>query len=399
MPTQCAAATLTTGRQCQCNARPNETLCARHLRVRNIRLFDPTLNTQHCRNCRRPPIQGHEYCRIHEELRPRPDLPQEQRCIHRRCMRAIHEHQRCRIHAVHFVRREQDRVFNEMFHDGIRRIREGPDNWRDVVIRWRQQRNEPFVNVHMLEQLEVTLARELHIAELWNMYMGAWAPMDAAGRIAWDFEDNRNLWEGMNPNEPPRGELEAFIRDGQNVHTRFVTEQTNSALNILLNTDVPPIQKTVLESHVKFMEFTALGRIQEVSLDLIDRVDRDMKRWYRTATCRTEGDYLYKRVLDGLWFKIKTSPVKDELVIRLWQEVVDSLGMCCDGHISRLTNVLCGFDEAFAPELTPGEKLQNRMALIASMEGGIILQTAQALAAFKEFDIPREQWNAWIDAL
>jgi hypothetical protein len=124
-----------------------------------------------------------------------------------------------------------------------------------------------------------------------------------------------------------------------------------------------------------------------------------MKRWYRTATCRTEGDYLYKRVLDGLWFKIKTSPVKDELVIRLWQEVVDSLGMCCDGHISRLTNVLCGFDEAFAPELTPGEKLQNRMAVIASMEGGIILQTAQALAAFKEFDIPREQWNAWIDAL
>jgi hypothetical protein len=286
-----------------------------------------------------------------------------------------------------------------MYRDGIHRLQHGPDNWRDVVIRWRQQRNEPFVNNHLLEQLEVTLARDLRIPDLWNMYMGGWAPMDAAGQIAWEFVDNRNLWEGMNPNEPPRGELEAFIRDGQNVHTRFVTEQTNSALQILLNIDIPPTQKTVLESHVKFMEFVAIDRIQQVSLDIIDRVDRDVKRWYRTATCRTEGDYLYKRVLDGLWFKIKTSPVKDELVIRLWQELVDSVGMCCDGHISRLTNVLCGFDEAFAPELTPGEKLQNRMAVIASMEGGIILQTAQALAAFKEFDIPREQWNAWVDAL
>ena len=399
MPTQCAAATVTTGRQCQCNARPNETLCSRHLHMINIRIFDGAQQHQRCRNCRRVPVEGFEYCRRHQELRPRPDLPIEERCTHRRCMREVYRHTRCRIHAAQFVRREEERVFNEMYRDGINRLQHGPDNWRDVVIRWRQQRNEPFVNNHLLEQLEVTLARDLRIPDLWNMYMGGWAPMDAAGQIAWDLEDNRNLWEGMNPNEPPRGELEAFIRDGQNVHTRFVTEQTNSALQILLNTDVPPTQKTILESHVKFMEFTALGRIPDVSLDLIDRVDRDVKRWYRTATCRIEGDYLYKRVLDGLWLKIKTSPVKDELVIRLWQELVDSVGMCCDGHISRLTNVLCGFDEAFAPELSPGEKLQNRMAVIASMEGGIILQTAHALASFREFNIPQEQWEAWVDAL
>ena len=398
MPTRCTAATVS-GRQCRCNARPNETLCGRHNNP-NVVLYDQTqIVAQRCINCRRPPMDGSDYCRHHEALRPRPDLPPEQRCVERRCMRIAHAHNRCRYHEGRFIRREEDRVYNEMYRDGLNRLHEGPDTWQDVVVRWRQQRREPFVTNHLLEQLEVTLARDLHIPELWNMYMGAWAPMDAAGIIAWDFERN-NPWEGMNPNQQPaRGELEAFIRDGQNVHTRFVTEQTNSGLNILLNTDVPPAQRTVLESHVKFMEFTALGRIRDVSLELIDRVDRDVKRWYRMSTCRAQDDYLYKRVLDGLWTKIKSSSVHDELVIRLWQELVDSVGMCCDGHISRLTNVLCGFDEAFAPELSPAEKLQNRMSVIASMEGGIILQTAQALAAFRELNVPREQWEPWVDAL
>jgi hypothetical protein len=112
-----------------------------------------------------------------------------------------------------------------------------------------------------------------------------------------------------------------------------------------------------------------------------------------------QGDFLYKRTLDGLWAKIKTSSLHQELEIRLWQEMVDSLGMCGDGHISRLTNVLCGFDDAFAPQLSPAEQLQNRMAVIAGMEGGIILQVAEALSAFKELKVPEDQWEAWIDAL
>lgn len=221
--------------------------------------------------------------------------------------------------------------------------------------------------------------------------------MDDHGEIGW------HVFEAMDdiphiPPAPARGELEAFVRDRQNVHTRVVTRHTNSALDILLNAEVPDEQKTITETHMKFMEHIALDKIN-TSLDVVRDVDRDVKRWYRVATCRTDGDYLYRRVLDGLWTKIKASKLRDELVIRLWQEMVDSLGMCCDGHITRLANVLCGFDDAFAPELSPAEKLQNRMAVISAMEGGIIKQTFEALSAFKEFNIPRDQWEAWIDAL
>jgi hypothetical protein len=73
--------------------------------------------------------------------------------------------------------------------------------------------------------------------------------------------------------------------------------------------------------------------------------------------------------------------------------------MCCDGHITRLANVLCGFDDAFTPELSPAEQLQNRMAVIAGMDTGIILQAAEAMKTLTEFNVPREQWEPWIDAL
>jgi hypothetical protein len=39
------------------------------------------------------------------------------------------------------------------------------------------------------------------------------------------------------------------------------------------------------------------------------------------------------------------------------------------------------------------------MAVISGMDGGIILQVAEAMAAFKELNVPEDQWEAWIDAL
>jgi hypothetical protein len=39
------------------------------------------------------------------------------------------------------------------------------------------------------------------------------------------------------------------------------------------------------------------------------------------------------------------------------------------------------------------------MAAIAGMDGGIILQVAEAMAVFQELNIPRDQWAPWIDAL
>ena len=393
-PHQCAAATAS-GHQCTRNVWGADTLCGTHVNKANTRLFAelPAPEQPRCLRCTHNAVNDTQYCRRHENLRPRPDLPAAERCAHPRCMRIAFMHQRCRDHVNGFVRARRMELWNEMYVPGLIQIAERPDVWRDVVAEWHARIGEQLVDDRFVQTLELTVARELRIPELWNRHMGDQAPMNVLGEIRWNDLDN-----GIVRGPPARTELEGFARDTQNIHTRIVTQQTNAALDILLNADVPSDQKTVTETHMCFMDHVALGRIK-TGLDVIGSVDRDVKRWYRTTTCRMEGDFLYKRTLDGLWAKIKTSSLRQELEIRLWQEMVDSLGMCGDGHISRLTNVLCGFDDAFAPQLSPAEQLQNRMAVIAGMEGGIILQVAEAMSAFKELKVPEEQWEAWIDAL
>ena len=281
-----------------------------------------------------------------------------------------------------------------MYVPGVVQVTERPDLWREVIAEWHTHIGEPFVNAAFVQALEITLARERGIAELWNRHMGGHALMDQLGNIGW-----LDQWPAdAAPRPAARTELENFSRDTQNIHTRVVTQQTTAALDILLNANVPSDQNTLSELNTCFKGLVIDSRVK-TSIDKIGEICRDIKRWYKVGTCRMEGDFLYKRTLDGLWSKMKTSALRKELELRLWQEMEDSLGMCCDGHISRLTNVLSGFDDAFAPQLSLAEQLQNRMAVIAGMEGGIILQVAEAMAAFKELKLPQEEWEAWVDAL
>jgi len=185
------------------------------------------------------------------------------------------------------------------------------------------------------------------------------------------------------------GELQALALDRQNVHTGAVNQQTRSGLDILLWTFPTANQDTLKE----------IERVWEQShTRSIRMVLADMRQWYNTETCRTPDDWLYKRTLDGLWAHIKQSPAKDELVERLWEECYESVRMCCDGHISRLCNVLCGFLEEFKPPVSTGELLQQQMSVIAEKDIPVEDKVGEAWAVFEELGIPMEQREAWVDA-
>ena len=192
----------------------------------------------------------------------------------------------------------------------------------------------------------------------------------------------------------PQSDLHRLSLDGQSVHTKEVSKQTNETLKLLLETPTEP-------DHVE-----AFHRIHWQWCDkpynpggqAFRDVMRDMKQWYNTPTCRTENDWLYKRALDGLWARIKTSSMKDELLQRLWEEAYESLKMCCDGHISRLCNVFVGFDEAFKPQVSIGELLQQKMAAIAEKDISVERKVGEAWLVFEELGIPREQRMEWIEA-
>jgi hypothetical protein len=190
--------------------------------------------------------------------------------------------------------------------------------------------------------------------------------------------------------------LAALARDAQNVHTTAVVEQTNKGLDKLL-------EASKTEKHLRAPEwFAAKWLIRGYGAwNVTQRVVNDMLHWYNMSFCKTANDYLYRRTLDGLYLTItrtNDAATRVELYKRAFEECHESVGMCCEGHISRLCNVLVGFDETFAPPVPFGEILQNKMAAIAALEVETEEKIRQATAFFNEFAVPEPDRAAWLEA-
>ena len=226
----------------------------------------------------------------------------------------------------------------------------------------------------------------------------------AARRAARREVQRRNAEEGRVRREvqvavrPGRAnDIGALARDVQNTHTAVVAQQTNAGVEKLLAERVPADQQTMMEIWNIWTSSSQQKHNPRGALRLFD----DMLRWYETADCKTPGDYLYKRVIDGLWARVQrtTDPeLRTELRVRVAQEVVESQNMCCEGHISRLVNVMVGFDDAFKPPVSTGELLQQKMAAIAGKEIETEIKQAEARSVFAELGIPVAEQAAWLEA-
>lgn len=182
----------------------------------------------------------------------------------------------------------------------------------------------------------------------------------------------------------PKPELQQFVEDSQNVHRKVVTDNTNDQTEKLLAVTVPSEQNTLAEIQKLFRKSR--------------KVIADVEHWYALTMCRKEADCLYKRTLDGLWAMIKTSEHKEELCKRLVEELTESVGMCCEGHLSRLCNVLVGFDDAFTTVVSKGEILQKKMAEIAALDVTVRTKKMRAKKILQELAIPVSQHADWLDA-
>jgi hypothetical protein len=190
--------------------------------------------------------------------------------------------------------------------------------------------------------------------------------------------------------------LAAIARDSQNVHRAVVSEQTNRSTELLLATpDVP--------EHCRAHELLAVAWLNHriATWKHVVRTVEDMIYWRDKATCRTENDRLYRRVLHGLYMRIHRMPdteTRKELWRRFYEECSEAVGQCCEGHISRLCNVLVGFDDAFKPPIPVGELLQARMSAISEMEVSLDVKVKLANEFFIEHKVPDDQRAAWIEA-
>lgn len=230
-----------------------------------------------------------------------------------------------------------------------------------------------------------------------------------AAAAAAGHAEHVELWERLDAQEARRQQLAAAVRvvpmaevpnplarfaaDRQNVHTAAVTRQTNAGEAKLLaaKTDGKGVGLRILRVFA-----TRGGYLHDVL-----RVMNDIDTWYSHRTCREPGDRLYGRMLEGLWALIEQQPEEQrkELRQRLWEEASESVGMCCEGHISRLVNVMSGFDDAFKPRQSEGEILQAKMAELAGMDIPDADKLAQARAFMGTLAMDAAAQAPWLEAL
>ena len=207
----------------------------------------------------------------------------------------------------------------------------------------------------------------------------------------------------IEPVAPPaprtrEAQLRVIANDRQNVHTTAVSNQTNAGLEKILNVCVPENQDTqrIMTDEWLFKMPSGKGATFNTYL----RVINDVNHWFMTKTCRATNDALYRNVLRGTVALIKQCPkdLQKELFIRLWEECLESVDMCCEGHITRLCNVFVGFDDEFKPSVPFGEILQNKMSAIANSDLDEEEKIRQANAFFDEYAVPQLERLAWLEA-
>lgn len=215
-----------------------------------------------------------------------------------------------------------------------------------------------------------------------------------------------NYWDwvldgGIGPDptiEPPRitrRTLAQLAADPQSVHTTEVVAQTNESLKVLLDA----ADKLTGQAYTTPDWLAGQWLVLQIASwkEVRETVD-DMQKWYAKATCCTTNDKLYYRALTGLGAII--SETKDvELLKRAFEECNESIGMCCEGHLGRLVNVLVGFHENVAPPVPVGEMLQQKIGAISMLDISTDEKVYKAMEVLSDLNVPQAEHSVWLDAL
>ncbi len=180
---------------------------------------------------------------------------------------------------------------------------------------------------------------------------------------------------------PVRGN--AFVNDNQNVHCKSTVDYIEKVFQQLRKVPIQADQKT-------------LGEIL-VHCVMKPEAQVQMVRFYHANEPIYEHSRAYKRALDAVWAYIRRHENKAELYLRLAQEMNDNIGMCAQGNLSRICNVLCGYIDGFEPPVPQGTLVQNKMAAIAGDSEGDKVNRAKI--ALRELLVPEDQWSPWLEAL
>ena len=124
--------------------------------------------------------------------------------------------------------------------------------------------------------------------------------------------------------------------DSQNVHNTTINQSTLNTANELINRYDPQNRK------LDFVYYKTKS-FSELPPEQIEKVEKSIHR-INTDTSTFGKDFTLYTIYQSLLNLIDRHPQKDDLNERLLDELIDMSGKCSTGHLSRLINVLQGFE-------------------------------------------------------
>lgn len=192
--------------------------------------------------------------------------------------------------------------------------------------------------------------------------------------------------------------LGRLATDPQNVHTAPVSTQTNLLTQKLFEKGGDDNKRYARPekflSHWLDKGFLDLRKLTPLSADI--------DRFYSMRMVRDKDDYLYRRVFNAVAKVISDIDDRErrkELSQRFYEECSESVGMCAEGHLTRLCNVFVGFDDEFQPEVSVTELLQQKIGAISVMEVSVEEKLRFAVEVFSELKVSEADQAPWREAL
>jgi hypothetical protein len=191
----------------------------------------------------------------------------------------------------------------------------------------------------------------------------------------------------------PVGELAAFAADNQNVHTAQSVSLTKAVVERVLKIAVDKAyqwnRKTVSRTPAEIIWACSLH--PQVAMQM-------MQKYCAADNVYEMGAGIYGRVLDGVYAYIKNSPAKKDLYKILRAELTDNLGMCAQGNLTRLCNVLAGYLEGIGSQESPADRLGRELPKLMEIEDETRRMDV-ARGVLRDTGLPEAEWAPWLEAL
>ena len=192
---------------------------------------------------------------------------------------------------------------------------------------------------------------------------------------------------------PPANPLARFAADPQNVHTTQAVRQTKEIVENVRKIPVPEgyrwntsvVSKTIGEI-ISECQLTSHAAAQMFN------------QYVSTVAVYDIEEGIYGKVLDSVWQYVKASPDREDLCKILKNEMTDNIGMCAQGNLSRICNILAGYMEGVGAQESLSDRLGRLLPPLMEIED-VGERIRQACVILADNHVPPNEWDNWMEPI